>query len=154
MRYSKTLRCCCFSVATTVIMLATKRDPASLCVPKLVLRHCTPGRIARSAVLLVGSTPSTCTNVHNASRRFRMSRTMPSQYLSIDNSNDRAERGGWLTAPGHPESSNVRPQHGGWPGEFHGGYVCRANGDALPVAGPSQTPSIAPQALLGSGIVL
>ena len=29
-RYSKTLRCCCFNVATTVIMLATKREPSSL----------------------------------------------------------------------------------------------------------------------------
>src|SRR4029453_19209640 len=34
-RYSKTLRCCCFNVATTVIMFATKREPSSLCVPKL-----------------------------------------------------------------------------------------------------------------------
>ena len=29
-RYSKTLRCCCFSVATTVIMFATKREPSAL----------------------------------------------------------------------------------------------------------------------------
>ena len=29
-RYSQTLRCCCFNVATTVIMLATKREPSSL----------------------------------------------------------------------------------------------------------------------------
>src|SRR6266516_5789435 len=77
-RYSKTLRCCCFNVDTTVIILSTKREPSSLCVPKLPLRHSTPGRIDLSAVLLVGSTPSTCTNVHNASRRFRMSRHVPS----------------------------------------------------------------------------
>src|SRR5436305_11737882 len=44
-RYAKTLRCCCFSVVTTVIMLATKRDPASLWVPKLPLRQRTPGRL-------------------------------------------------------------------------------------------------------------
>src|SRR5262247_2985169 len=75
------------------------------------------------------------------------------QYLSIDNSNDRAERGGWLTALGHPDLGNVRPQHGGWPAVSHYGYVCRANGDALPVPGPSQTPSIVPQVLLGSAIV-
>src|SRR5438128_107019 len=72
-RYSKTLRCCCFNVATTVIMLSTKREPSALCVPKLPLRQSTPGRIDLSAVLLVGSTPSTWTNVHNASRRFKMS---------------------------------------------------------------------------------
>src|SRR5215467_245870 len=76
-RYSKTLRCCCFSVATTVSMLSTKREPSALCVPKLPLRQSTPGRIALSAVLLVGSTPSTCTNVHNAWRRFKMSRHVP-----------------------------------------------------------------------------
>src|SRR6516162_7925855 len=76
-RYSKTLRCCCFKVVTTVIMLSTKREPSALCVPKLPLRQSTPGRIALSAILLVGSTPSTCTKVHNASRRFRMSRHVP-----------------------------------------------------------------------------
>src|SRR6266542_5056933 len=76
-RYSKTLCCCCFNVATTVIMLSTKREPSALCVPKLPLRQSTPGRIALSAVLFVGSTPATCTNVHNASRRFRMSRHVP-----------------------------------------------------------------------------
>src|SRR5438093_9628038 len=77
-RYSKTLRCCCFNVVTTVIILSTKREPSSLCVPTLPLRHSTPGRIDRAAVLLVGSTPSTCTNVHNASRRFSISRHVPS----------------------------------------------------------------------------
>src|SRR4030095_3724875 len=77
-RYSKTLRCCCFNVATTVIMFATKRQPPSLCVPKLPVRHSTPGRSALSAVLFVGSTPSTCTKVHNASRRFKISWQVPS----------------------------------------------------------------------------
>src|SRR4029450_1246710 len=77
-RYSKTLRCCCFNVATTVIMFATKREPSSLCVPKLPVRHSTPGRSALSAVLFVGSTPSTCTKVHNASRRFKISWQVPS----------------------------------------------------------------------------
>ena len=77
-RYSKTLRCCCCNVATTVSMLSTKREPSALCVPKLPLRQSTPGRIALSAVLFVGSTPATWTNVHNASRRFKMSRHVPS----------------------------------------------------------------------------
>src|SRR5438093_10450818 len=58
-------------------MLSTKREPSTLGVPKLPLRQRTPGRIDLSAVLLVGSTPSTGTNVHNASRRFRMSRHVP-----------------------------------------------------------------------------
>ena len=74
-RYPRTLRFCCFNVITTVIMCSTKREPSLLCVPKLPLRHSTPGRIDHSAALLVGSTPSTCTNVHNASRRFRTQRT-------------------------------------------------------------------------------
>ena len=34
-RDSKTLRCCCFKVATTVIMLSTQRAPSVLCVPRL-----------------------------------------------------------------------------------------------------------------------
>src|SRR5262249_32731244 len=59
-------------------MLSTKREPSAPCVPKLPLRHNTPGRSTLSAVLSVGSTPSTWTNVHNASRRFRMSRHVPS----------------------------------------------------------------------------
>src|SRR5260370_1391628 len=44
---------------------------------KPLLAHSSTGRIDPPAVLLVGSTPSTCTNVHNASRRFRMSRHVP-----------------------------------------------------------------------------
>src|SRR5687767_12089082 len=58
-------------------MLSTKREPSLLWVPKLPLRRCTPGRMARSAVLFVGSTPSTCTKVHNASRRLRISPAGP-----------------------------------------------------------------------------
>src|SRR5215471_18320584 len=77
-RYSKTLRCCCFNVATTVIRFATKRAPSSLCVPTLPLRHSTPGRSARSAVVCVGATPSTCTKVHNAARRCTISWQVPS----------------------------------------------------------------------------
>src|SRR3989441_4229926 len=60
-----------FPYTTLFRSLSTKREPSALCVPKLPLRQSTPGRIALSAVLLVGSTPSTCTKVHNASRRFR-----------------------------------------------------------------------------------
>ena len=71
------VRCCWCSVDTTVSMLSTNREPAALCVPKRPLRHNTPGRIARSAALVVGSTPATCTKVHNAWRRFRMSRHVP-----------------------------------------------------------------------------
>jgi len=58
-------------------MLATKREPAALCVPKLPLRQRPPGRIARSAVCLVGSPPSTCPKVPKAARRCRMSRHVP-----------------------------------------------------------------------------
>ena len=63
-----------------VIILSTKREPSSLCVPKLALRHRHPGRIARSAAWWVGATPATCTNVHKAARRFRMSRHVPAVF--------------------------------------------------------------------------
>src|SRR5215831_18382865 len=98
-RYSKTFRCCCFNVATTVIMLSTKREPSALCVPKLPLRQSTPGRIDLSAILFVGSTPATCTNVHNASRRLRMSRHVPAvlgtpQRLPASNNRSTSQRSG------------------------------------------------------------
>src|SRR5216683_6977677 len=80
-------------------MLSTKREPAALCVPKLPLRQSTPGRIALSAVLLVGSTPSTWTNVHNASRRFKMSWHVPAvlatpQRLPASNRRSTSRRSG------------------------------------------------------------
>src|SRR5438445_1587557 len=65
-RYSKTLRCCCFNVATTVIMLSTQREPSALCVPKLPLRQSTPGRIALSAVLLKCCSNKTLEPLHGA----------------------------------------------------------------------------------------
>jgi hypothetical protein len=55
---SRTWRCCCFSVATTVIIVPTKQEPSGLWVPKLPLRQSTSGRMARSAALCVGSTPA------------------------------------------------------------------------------------------------
>src|SRR5215472_14279396 len=56
---------CCRQVCTTVSTRCTKRLPCGLSVPPLVLRHNTPCRSARSPALLVGSTPSTATNVHS-----------------------------------------------------------------------------------------
>jgi hypothetical protein len=53
---SRTLRCGCLSVATTVIIASTNLEPSALWVPKMPLRQSTPGRIARSAALFVGST--------------------------------------------------------------------------------------------------
>src|SRR5712691_3981 len=102
-RYAKTLRCCCCNVMTTVIMLSTKREPSSLCVPKLPLRHSTPGRSDLSAALFVGSTPSTCTKVHNASRRFRMSRHVPAVLgtpprLPASNNRSTSRRSGLIEA--------------------------------------------------------
>src|SRR5690242_11656550 len=46
-------------------MRSTNRLPVALSVPPLVFRHSTPWRTVRSATLLVGSTPSWRTNVHN-----------------------------------------------------------------------------------------
>ena len=49
----KGVRCYCFSGATTVISVSTKREPWALCVPQLPLRHSTPvphyplGRVVR-----------------------------------------------------------------------------------------------------------
>ena len=76
-RSSKTWRDCCVNVDPTGIILATPRAPSALCVPQLPLRHRTPGRSDRAAGFWVGSTPSPCTHVHSASRRFRMSRHVP-----------------------------------------------------------------------------
>src|SRR5437773_343212 len=42
-REARTLRCCCLSVATTVIIASTNCDLCVLCVPKLSFRHKTPG---------------------------------------------------------------------------------------------------------------
>ena len=48
--------------------------PASLCEPKLFLRHKTAGRSARSAALLVGSMPGVVTNAQNAGSTFNSCR--------------------------------------------------------------------------------
>jgi hypothetical protein len=70
------------SVATTVIIASTHRDPAALWVPKRPVRHKTPGRIARSAALVVGSTPSTRPKVPRASDTLRISRQTPSVFTT------------------------------------------------------------------------
>jgi hypothetical protein len=79
---ARTWQCCCLSVATTVIIASTNREPWALWVPKLPWRQRTPGRIARSAALFVGSTPAWCTKVHSACRRLRISRQVPSSWVS------------------------------------------------------------------------
>src|SRR5205823_14381476 len=68
-------RPCCLQDATTVSTRSANRLPASLSAPKLPLRHSTAGRKARSAPLLVGSSPSTCANVHIAGHHFSCFRT-------------------------------------------------------------------------------
>ena len=45
-------------VSETVSNRAMASSPLALRLPKQILRHCTPVRRARSALLLVGSTPS------------------------------------------------------------------------------------------------
>src|SRR4051812_44792620 len=50
-------------VRATVSKPATATSPCGLRLPKLILRHCTAQRRARSAALLVGSTPSLSRNV-------------------------------------------------------------------------------------------
>ena len=68
-------------VATVFLRLLRALMPlAALWVPKLPLRHKTPGRIARSAGLFVGATPAECTKVHKAWRSLRISRHMPSVF--------------------------------------------------------------------------
>jgi hypothetical protein len=51
--------------ATTVRSRSANRLPSSLSAPKLLFRHRTAGRRARSDPLLVGSTPSTRAKVHS-----------------------------------------------------------------------------------------
>src|SRR5262245_40379646 len=65
LRKANTFLPCCRQVCTTVSTRSTNRLPCGLSVPPLVLRHNTPCRSARSPALLVGSTPSTSTNVHS-----------------------------------------------------------------------------------------
>jgi len=64
-------------VATTGLIASTQRDPSARWVPKLPVRHKPPGRIARAAVVLVGSTPAIRTNVHRAADPLRIARHLP-----------------------------------------------------------------------------
>src|SRR5262245_22233356 len=64
-KYSSTSRPCCRRLVTTVKILSTNRLPLSLCVPNDFRRQSTARRKGRSALLLVGSTPSSRTKVHN-----------------------------------------------------------------------------------------
>src|SRR5712671_3515770 len=52
------LSLCTSQVSATVSKRPVACAPFSLRLPKQILRHCTPVRSARSALLLVGSTPS------------------------------------------------------------------------------------------------
>src|SRR6476469_4030946 len=63
-RYSNTSRPCCLKLIIAVSILSTNRLPLSLFVPNDFLRRSTARRSARSALLLVGSMPSTSTNLH------------------------------------------------------------------------------------------
>src|SRR5215213_5333457 len=76
-RKSTSDRPCCRQVAATASDRSAKRLPPSLSDPKLPLRHNTAGRKARSATLLVGSTPSTRAQVHSAGHHFVSSRHNP-----------------------------------------------------------------------------
>src|SRR3954452_5704489 len=76
-RNSNTGRPCWQHDATTVSRRSANRLPAALSDPKLPLRHSTTGRSARSATLLVGSTPSTRVKVHRADHHFLSSRQSP-----------------------------------------------------------------------------
>src|SRR5262249_21627822 len=70
-RYPSTSSPCCRKVVTTVKMRSTNRLPLSLCVPNDFLRQITARRSGLSALLLVGSTPSTRTKVQRDSHSFK-----------------------------------------------------------------------------------
>jgi hypothetical protein len=53
-------------------MFSANRLPASLSVPRLVLRHRTACRSASSAALLVSSTPSTRAKAYRAARAVQL----------------------------------------------------------------------------------
>ncbi len=62
----------------TVSMRGAKTSPGSDRVPKLTLRHMTPGRRVRSLALLVGRAPSSSTKVHGARSNFsRLLQVLP-----------------------------------------------------------------------------
>ena len=71
-RNSKMLRPCARQEPTTVSIRSTNRRPRSDRVACDLRRHITAGRIARSARLFVGSTPSTRTNVKRCCLTFKM----------------------------------------------------------------------------------
>src|SRR4051812_37930668 len=75
-------RPCCRQVATTVRSCSANRLPASLLEPILPLRHSTAGRRARSATLLVGSTPSTRAKIHSARHHLLSSRHSAAAFRS------------------------------------------------------------------------
>ena len=78
---SNTLRFCCRAVATTLSIRSTKRLPASLSVPPLLLRHSTACRNTRSASLFVGSIPATPTKVHSDDSCPSSLRHVPAVFL-------------------------------------------------------------------------
>ncbi len=77
-RKSSTLRPCWRRLVTAVSILPTNQLPYLLCVPKDFLLHNTARLNARSALLLVGSAPSTLTNVQSDCSSFNMATSQPS----------------------------------------------------------------------------
>src|SRR3972149_3474777 len=98
-------------------MRSANRLPAALWLPKLPLRHRTPGGSARSAALLVGSTPGIRTNVQRAGARARISRYV-------------AAVGAWR--PRLPSQSRASPRRPGGLGE---------GGEVAPEVRPAELPS-------------
>ena len=107
---ARTVRCGGFSVATTVIIASTTREPAALGVPTLPWRQRTPGRSARSAALCVGSTPACRPHVHRAWRHVSSSRQVPA-VVGTPPVWPAASRRSTACRTGHIERATVRWAH-------------------------------------------
>ena len=109
-RYAKTSRRCWRSVVTVVKMRSTNWLPAPLGVPKLRRRHNTARRDGRSALLFVGSTSASHTNVHRAASSFTRLRHVRWVFASVGYPNAKSvgrepDRRQFYTVKRHPAGS-------------------------------------------------
>jgi hypothetical protein len=116
-RNAQTLRSCCRQVVTTDRTRSTTWLPSSPWVPIHCVRQVTAGRSARSAALLVGSTPMSVTNGQSASHQVSSSWLRPAIV---------AQR----------RASGLRRRADGHPDRLHGVLQTRAVDHAVPEGMP------------------
>jgi transposase len=99
---------------------STNRLPASLSDPKLHFRHSTAGRKARSATLLLGSTPSTHAKVHSAAHHLlslrQRVRELEARLGRNSSNSSRPPSSDPPQAPARPKAPPSGRKRGGQPG--------------------------------------